>query len=212
MDSPNRERCWQLGLRKAAVALFPFWLLSVAPAFAVVQGDGVTLTQDLKAFGGGGTQVETQGHELEMFKTAEISLRQAMTIVARRRFGSRVIDISFDCESGASIYRVKTVKGNRVWEDALDAKTGDVIGPTVEFDSRDLQIDDRNNLQALRAVSLEISDAVPVAERTVRGRAISAGLTTADGRLNFLIVVVSDNGLKQVILEPPAAKRRRNRP
>jgi hypothetical protein len=55
---------------------------------------------------------------------------------------------------------------------------------------------------------LEIADAVRVAERNAPGSAISAGLLAENGKLNFVVVVVSGKKLRQVILQPPASERR----
>jgi hypothetical protein len=52
-------------------------------------------------------------------------------------------------------------------------------------------------------VRQEIWEAVAVAERNVGGKAISAGLALDDGRLSFVVVVVTGNDLHKVILDPP---------
>jgi uncharacterized membrane protein YkoI len=137
-----------------------------------------------------------------------ISLRRALAIADRHHAGARAVDISFDGTSGSPIYRVKTFKGPRVWEDAIDAITGEIVGPSVESELKSLQNADRRNLKALKAVRLEIDDAVLVAERSASGSAISGGLTNENGKLSFVIVVVSGKELKQVVLEPPTARSR----
>jgi hypothetical protein len=50
-------------------------------------------------------------------------------------------------------------------------------------------------------------DAVRVAERSITGKAISAGLIEEKSKLNFVVVIASGNDLKQVLLEPPVKKR-----
>jgi uncharacterized membrane protein YkoI len=187
------------------------YLFAVAPTLADGRADIISATEEAKGVSSRGIKGEIERRELELFRGAEISLRRAVTIAVERHSGSRAVDISFDGASGSPVYRVKTSKGARISEDTIDARTGEIVGVAIESDARDLQIEDRNNLVALKAVRLDISDAIPVAERNAPGRAISAGLTNDNGKLNFLIVVVSGNELKQVILEPPAAKGRRNR-
>lgn len=147
--------------------------------------------------------------ELEAFRAAQVTLGQAMGIAEKLHIGSRTADISFDGASGSPVYRVKTVLENRLWEDAIDAKTGDAIGTGTVSHLKDLGSEDRNNLIALRTVRQELSDAVLIAERAASGKAIGGGLTNDNGKLNFVVVVVSgSSGLKQVVLEPPKASGR----
>ena len=47
-----------------------------------------------------------------------------------------------------------------------------------------------------------------VAEKAGSGKALGGGLVQQDGRLNFVIVVLSGDSLKEVMLEPPKAGRR----
>jgi uncharacterized membrane protein YkoI len=155
---------------------------------------------------------ETVSHELELFRSAEVSLRGALTIADRLHAGSRVVDISFDGASGSPVYRVKTLQGNHIWEDTIDARTGQVAGNTVVSSLGNLDRGDRSNLIALKAIRQELVDAVLVAEKNTAGKAISGGLMNEDGKLNFVIVVLSGTDLKQVILEPPSTDGRGSRP
>jgi uncharacterized membrane protein YkoI len=150
---------------------------------------------------------EVVSRELEAFRAAQISLRQAMGIAEKLHTGSRTADINFEGASGSPVYRVKTVQDDRLWEYAIDAKSGDMIGTETVSYLKDLNSDDRNNVVALRTVRQELSDAVVIAEQVASGRAMGGGLMNDDGKLNFVIVVVSGgNDLKQVVLEPPQAR------
>jgi hypothetical protein len=160
----------------------------------------------------GAVDDETVSHELELFRAAEVSLRGALTIADRLHAGSRVVDISFDGASGSPVYRVKSLQGNHIWEDAIDARTGQVSGNTVVSSLGSLDRANRNHLIALKAIRQELVDAVLVAEKSTAGKAISGGLTSEDGKVNFVIVVLSGKDLKQVILEPPSTSDRRSRP
>jgi hypothetical protein len=75
-----------------------------------------------------------------------------------------------------------------------------------------LHKEDRTNLIALQSVRQELADAVFVAEDNTSGKAISGGLMNEDGKLTFVIVVLSGSNLKQVILEPPDAGSPASRP
>ena len=148
---------------------------------------------------------ETVNRELEAFRAAQLSLRQAIGIAEKLHSGSRTADISFDGASGAPVYRVKTVQHDRLWEHAIDARTGNTIGTEAVSHLNDLNPDDRNNIIALRTIRQELSDAVVIAEQVASGRAIGGSLMDDNGKLNFVIVVVSGGDLKQVVLEPPQA-------
>jgi hypothetical protein len=106
---------------------------------------------------------------------------------------------------------VKTYRGNQVWDDAIDANSGAIVGGTIISLVTDLTREDQTNLIALNDVRQEIADGIAVAERNAQGRAISGGLMNEDGKLNFVIVVVAGNDLKQFILEPPHAASRDSR-
>jgi uncharacterized membrane protein YkoI len=152
---------------------------------------------------------ETIDRELEPFRSAPVSLQQALLIAERSHAGSRVVDISFDGGSNPPVYRVKNIQQDQIWENDIDARTdnsstGSKHAPSV----KDLEAQDRRNLLALRAVRQKLSDAVVVAERSTRGKAISGGLMNEDGTLYFVVVVDTADGLKQVLLEPPRVRGR----
>jgi uncharacterized membrane protein YkoI len=147
--------------------------------------------------------------ELELFRSAPISLQQALLIAERLHTGSRVVDISFDGASNPPVYRVKNIQKDQLWENSIDARTGiSSAGGKRSLFVKDLEAQDRRNLSALRAVRQELSDAVVVAERSTHGKAISGGLTNADGTLCFVVVMDTADGLKQVLLEPPRVRGR----
>jgi hypothetical protein len=111
--------------------------------------------------------------------------------------------------SDPPVYRVKNIQKEQIWENSIDARTGSSIaGDKHALSVKDLEAQDRRNLLALRAVRQNLSDAVVVAERSTRGKAISGGLIDEDGTLYFLIVVDTADGLKQVLLEPPRVRDR----
>lgn len=151
----------------------------------------------------------TVDRELEMFRNAQVSLQQALLIAERLHTGSRVVDISFDGASHPPVYRVKNIQREQIWENSIDARTGSSIaGDKQALSVEGLEPRDRRNLLALKSVRQNLSDAVVVAERSARGKAISGGLIDEDGTLYFVIVVDTAEGLKQVLLEPPRVRDR----
>ena len=194
---PNKQR----------FAVILLSLLALAPPYAMSRSSAMQAAAQEDGAEDERIHKEAVNRELEAFRAAQLSLRQAMGIAEKLHVGSRTADISFDGASGSPVYRVKTVQDNRLWEHAIDAKTGDTIGTETVSHLKDLNPDDRNNVIALRTVRQELSDAVIIAEQVVSGRAIGGSLMDENGKLNFVIVVVSGGSdLKQVVLEPPQAK------
>ena len=192
---------------KQRFAIILLSLLALAPPYAIARASATQAAQE----GGADDErihQEAVNRELEAFRAAQVSLRQAMGIAEKLHLGSRTADITFEGTSGSPVYRVKTFQHNRLWEYAIDAKTGDTIGTETVSHLNDLNSDDRNNVIALRTVRQELSDAVIIAEQVASGRAMGGGLMNDNGKLNFVIVVVSGGSdLKQVVLEPPQARR-----
>jgi hypothetical protein len=105
----------------------------------------------------------------------------------------------------AGIARMEMAALDRVWEDTIDAKTGQVAGNATVSSMSELNLEDRLNLIAMQSVRQELADAVFVAEDNTSGKALSGGLMNEAGKLIFVIVVLSGTNLKQVMLEPPSA-------
>ncbi len=196
-------RHWALGARLLATALLalPF----ASPAHAITSSAAAALTpQDSDS----ALDVHAVRRELDSFQSAQISLRKAMAIAEALHSGSITADISFDGASDPAVYRVKTMQQNRIWQHAIDASTGQVVGGEPPSPLASLGAEDRDNLVVLRALRHRLADAVRVAEHTTSGKAISGGLMRERGKLNFVIVVLTGSDLKEVILEPPGARRR----
>ena len=139
---------------------------------------------------------------LSEFRTTRVPLSQAMAIAERLHSGSKTADISFEI-AGPPVYRIRTLRNERVWENAIDAKTGDVTGKETTFSLKELDREDLAKFVALKWIKQELSDAVQVAEKAAGGNALAGGLMRQDGRLNFVVVVASGDHLKEVMLEPP---------
>jgi uncharacterized membrane protein YkoI len=143
---------------------------------------------------------------LEQFRTIKIPLSQAVAIAEHLHGGSRTADVSFEL-SGPSVYRVRTVKDERIWDNVIDANTGSVTEKEISSSLRELDGDNLGNIIALKSVKQELLDAVRIAEKAAAGSALAGGLMKQDGKLNFVVVIASSDGLKEVMLEPPRVGR-----
>ncbi|WGS02520.1 PepSY domain-containing protein [Bradyrhizobium sp. ISRA443] len=194
-----------LGTRLLAIALLSLPFASPAHAIATMDAAAAAPFQSDDS-----AQLDAQAvrREIDSFRAAQVSLRQAMAIAEAQHAGSTTADVSFDGGAEPAVYRVKTLQRDRVWQHAINAATGEVMGGEAASPLAMLDDEDRSNLVVLRGLRHRLSDAVRVAEHATSGKAISGGMTRERGRLNFVIVVVSGADLKEVILEPPGARRR----
>ena len=179
-------------------------LLAAAPAQAVVSA-GSTPTA-LHSETDSEADRQAVSREIERFRSSSISISQAMAIAEARHAGATTADVSFDGGSGVPVYRVKTLQNDRIWRHTINASTGELVGGEAALPLAELDHEDRDNLAALGAIRHRLADAVRVAEQAASGKAISGGLVRERGRLNFAIVVISGDDLKEVILEPPGAR------
>ncbi|WP_426608582.1 PepSY domain-containing protein [Bradyrhizobium sp. McL0616] len=177
-----------------------------APARAVVSADGTPTALHGDTDGDAAADRQAVSREIERFRSSSISIGQAMAIAEARHAGATTADVSFDGASGVPVFRVKTLHNDRIWRHTINAATGEFVGGEAALPLAELDGDDRSNLAALGAIRHRLADAVRVAEHAASGKAISGGLIRERGRLNFAIVVISGDDLKEVILEPPGAR------
>ena len=146
---------------------------------------------------------ETVIHRLlEQFRTIKIPLSEAVAIAEHLHGGSRTADVSFEL-SDPSVYRVRTVRNEQIWENVIDANTGSVTEKEISSSLKELDRKDLGNIVAMKSVKQELSDAVRIAEKAAEGSALAGGLMKQDGKLNFVVVIASGDHLKEVMLEPP---------
>lgn len=181
-------------------------LLVAAPAQAIVSSGSTPTALHSDTDGNADADRQAVSREIERFRSSSISISQAMAIAEARHAGATTADVSFDGAARVPVYRVKTLHNDRIWRHTINATTGELIGGEAALPLTELDGDDRSNLAALSAIRHRLADAVHVAERAASGKAISGGMVREGGRLNFAIVVISGDDLKEVILEPPGAR------
>jgi uncharacterized membrane protein YkoI len=194
--------------RAGLLAIALSGLLAAAPARAVVSADSMPTALHNETDGDATADRQAVSREIERFRSSSISISQAMAIAEARHAGATTADVSFDGGSGVPVYRVKTLHNDRIWRNTINAATGEVMGGEAALPLAELDLEDRSNLAALGTIKHRLADAVRVAEKAASGKAISGGLVRERGRLNFAIVVISGDDLKEVILEPPGARSR----
>ena len=198
------RRCWRQLLAAALVAI-----ILPAPVYAIASPTGESASLGNETEDSAAADQQAINRELELFRGSAITLSQAMAIAEALHAGATTADISFDGASGSPVYRVKTLHRDRIWHHAIDATTGKIVGGEAALPLKELDADDRSNLAALKTIRYGLVDAVRVAEYAASGKAISGGLVRQRSRMNFAIIVMSGSGLKEVVLQPPGAARRR---
>ncbi|MCP3466722.1 PepSY domain-containing protein [Bradyrhizobium sp. CCGUVB23] len=194
---------------KSLLVLALLAVLLPAPVYATTASIDARASLRSEADDGAVLDQRAVERELARFRGSAISLRQAMAIAEAQHAGSTTADVSFDGAAASPVYRVKTLHNDRVWQHAIDATTGKIVGGAAASPLDEFDADDRSNLATLKTIQHRLADAVRVAEHAASGKAISGGMVREGGRLNFAIVVMSGNDLKEVILEPPGAASRR---
>ncbi|WP_315725346.1 MULTISPECIES: PepSY domain-containing protein [unclassified Bradyrhizobium] len=193
------------------IILLTLILLSSTPLAHAVAGASATDTPEAGSSQAPSDPALSQvaiDRELERFRRTEVSLHQALRIAEKIHPGSRTADISFEGGLDAPVYKVRTLQSGQIWESDIDGSTAKVLNTVLFSTVQGLSESDRSSLAALTTVSLRMSDAIRIAERSAAGKAISGGLISKDGKLAFIVVVVSGKDLKQVTLEPTSMRRR----
>ena len=197
-------RCWRQLLAIVLVAI-----ILPAPIYAIASSTGAPASLRNEAGDGAASDQQAVSRELALFRGSAVSLSQAMAIAEALHAGATTADVSFDGTSDSPVYRVKTLHNDRIWQHAIDATTGKIVGGEAALPLKELDAEDRSNLVALKTIRQRLADAIRVAEHAASGKAISGGLIRERGRLNFAIVVMSGSDLKGVKLEPPGGAGRR---
>ena len=147
---------------------------------------------------------------IAQFRAAPMSLTRAIAIAERLHVGSRTAAVTFELAESPG-YRVRTVRNKQIWENVVDVTTGRTIGLETSLSMSDLDVDERDNIMQLKSVGQQLSDAVAIAEKAAAGKAIGGGLVKGQDQVNFVVVVLSDDHVKEVYLNPPHAASRNER-
>lgn len=145
---------------------------------------------------------------LRHFGSVEVSAKAAVEAAERALGGASIVDVGFDVQNGIPLYRAKAEIGGNIIDATIDASSSAVArSPSAA----DMSEDDRIKVAEFKRLGIKLTEAISVGETYGSGRAVSASLDQFDGRLIFLVVVVSKGYLKQVSIDPTnEAERRRS--
>jgi uncharacterized membrane protein YkoI len=148
--------------------------------------------------------------EIKVFANVQISVRDVIKIAEGRVSGAKVVDISFDGGGGRLAYNLLTYLNDEISAVTIDASTGKTIGDALVTPVSALHAKDRIELAGFNTAVIDLSDVVPIAEAYGSGKAVSVGLDEENGKLIFLVVVVTDGSLKQISVDPNQQNQLRN--
>jgi uncharacterized membrane protein YkoI len=135
------------------------------------------------------------------FANVRVPIRRAIAIAESRVAGAKIVDIGFDKESDQIAYKAKTYQNNEIWTGTIDASTGEIIGEGVVTPASSLGGKEKAELANFKMSGMDLSDAIAIAEEYGVGSAVSAGLEEQNGKPIFVVVVVADGTLKEVLVE-----------
>jgi uncharacterized membrane protein YkoI len=140
--------------------------------------------------------------EIKSFEAAKVSLAEAIKLAATKHRDAKVVDVSFDSQAGQLAYKVKTYQDNTVWEGAVDAWTGQIIGEGTTTPVSKLDEEDQLELAGLLKATIDLSTATALAEERGSGKAISAGLEETNGRVVYEVTIVSKGATTRFVIDP----------
>ena len=144
--------------------------------------------------------------EIKSFETVKVGLAEAIKIAAKKHKDAKVVDVSFDSQAGQLAYKVKTYQDNNVWEGAVDAWTGQIIGEGTTTPVSKLDEEDQLELAGLLKASIDLSTATALAEEKCSGKAISAGLEETNGRIVYEVTIVNKGATTKFVVDPKSGK------
>src|SRR5258708_37043969 len=139
---------------------------------------------------------------MQSFEKAKITLAEAIQIAAQSHKDAKVVDVSFDSRAGQLAYKVKTYQDNNVWEGAVDAWTGQIIGDGTTTPVSKLDEEDQLELAGLQKASIDLAAATALAEEKGSGKAINAELEETNGRIVYEITIVNNGAITKSVVDP----------
>jgi uncharacterized membrane protein YkoI len=185
---------------KILPALLSALLLSTVPVLAAQQNASpAAAEQEVKA-------EHASKAELTAFEKVKIPIANAILAAEKYSNGGQVIDASFDAGNGNPVYRVKTYQNNSVWEGTVDAQSGQIVGTGKTTPERQLDQEDKAELNGLRQATTTLAQAVDTAEKRAAGKTISAGLEETKGKIVYEVMVVKNGSIQKVTIDPTSGR------
>ena len=166
-------------------------LLGASPIPAAVQGP------EPEAEAGDATSPDLRSAE-----AAKLSVADAIAIAEEHAKGGTVLEVSFRMQGFRPTYALRTYQNNEVWEGAIDANSGAILGPGDTTAERDLDDEDKAELAGVRSATTTLAQAVKTAEEHVKGKAVSGGVEATKGGVVWEVLVAAKGAAWTVGIDP----------
>lgn len=130
-----------------------------------------------------------------------LSLKDAIAIAEKHASGGRIVEASYQGQrrSGPR-YGFVAYQDDEIWDGEIDAKSGQVV--VWELEDEELDEEDAVEVRGAESASVNLRQAVDIAERSTGGTAITGGMEEEDGRNVWEIVVVTEGKARKIHIDP----------
>ena len=140
--------------------------------------------------------------DLRAAEAAKLSVADAIAIAEEHAKGGTVLEVSFRMQGFRPTYSLRTYQNSEVWEGAIDANSGAILGPGDTTAERDLDDEDKAELAGVRSATTTLAQAVKTAEEHVKGKAVSGGVEATKGAVVWEVLVAAKGAAWTVVIDP----------
>ena len=140
--------------------------------------------------------------DLRAAEAAKLSVADAIAMAEEHAKGGTVLEVSFRMQGFRPTYALRTYQNNEVWEGAIDANSGAILGPGDTTAERDLDDEDKAELAGVRSATTTLAQAVKTAEEHVKGKAVSGGVEATKGGVVWEVIVAAKGTAWTVVIDP----------
>src|SRR3954471_21889572 len=140
--------------------------------------------------------------DLRAAEAAKLSVADAIAIAEEHAKGGTVLEVSFRMQGFRPTYALRTYQDGEVWEGAIDANSGAILGPGDTTAERDLDDEDKAELVGVRSATTTLAQAqaVKTAEEHVKGKAVSGGVEATKGGVVWEVLVAAKGAAWTVVI------------
>ncbi|UZE50186.1 PepSY domain-containing protein [Rhodopseudomonas sp. P2A-2r] len=159
----------------------------------------------------GSSPTTSREDELVWFARSVDAVPELTKKVETQFADGKILDVSFDGQGAVPIFNMKGSRRGQIWNIVVDASKREIIRVDPLMPRSDLGAEDQRKVADFEQSNIVLSETMEIAEQYGVGKAVSAGLEYAQGRLVFLVVIVSDGALKEVSVDPGRVVKGRRR-
>ena len=142
------------------------------------------------------------------FEHAKLSLIQAVTD-AQKEMRGQTLGARFEMWHGEPSYLIRTFDSNKVWQERVDANTGNPIGKASSISQSEFSAQLSKDVAALQNVQTDFARAVNQAEQKEGGKAIMAAVRArSDGSVDYRLELVKNDQLHVAMIDAQSSQLR----